>query len=601
MGIVRGEVSFGVILEYVPCGDLERLLMLERDIPIPWKLRARFFLELANALDYLHSSNPKKIYIHGDLKPQNILLSETLEIKLADFGAATIAKLTGASSVTVCNIGNTQHTPYYTAPEFLNNPNQPRRSSMDVYSYGMICYEIITRQTIYSGSHVPHNTLLYLIERKGQKPDESCIQEVENSLIEGSVDACIFNKLKETMIQCWQAEPEQRSTMSSMKNNLNALAQSENIYDNQITKDAKSIVVHRKLITYESRKTQSHQFSVKRLLLSIFQWFVYIFSFIIASKIIFWILSLTLQMWFTSFVKIPTKSEEPVIFFLIDGVKLQKPSIIGRTSYPPTFFPRAFMTTNPADMQSIVKINDLVYLISSLTNQNAYRTNVSVSDPYTSWEKVKWPDRYKNRRYIAYKDSIFAVGAYNNNITSRRKLTVEHGQSADLYIPAINGWVALPNTNQWHYGHALVIFNELICSTGGLYARNPECFNESTYTWTTLPPMLLPHRYQPAAVALNGELYVIGGAWPENIKHPTKEHTVPLDSVERFNPQTNSWIEVAKLQDARFNHCAGVFNGEIYVVGETSSMIEKYDPVKNIWYNMGALPNAKPFRKFIPA
>ena len=97
---------------------------VENNTDLPWDLRARFFIELVNVLDYLRNHDPERSYIHGDLKPQNVLLGDLLVIKLADFGAAAITKVTGASSLDLTGEGSAQHLPYYTAPEFWNNPTK---------------------------------------------------------------------------------------------------------------------------------------------------------------------------------------------------------------------------------------------------------------------------------------------------------------------------------------------------------------------------------------------------------------------------------------------------------------------------------------------
>ena len=76
---LKTKRSFAVVMENAPCGDLDRLLHDGKDVPLPWKLRARFFTELADALDYLHNHDPKRRCIHGDLKPQRVLLGQKLE------------------------------------------------------------------------------------------------------------------------------------------------------------------------------------------------------------------------------------------------------------------------------------------------------------------------------------------------------------------------------------------------------------------------------------------------------------------------------------------------------------------------------------------
>jgi len=170
---------FAIILEYVPCGDLETFLLLDTNLPLPWKIRLRFFVKLADALDYIHNRFKQEPYSHGDLKPQNILLDNALTIKVADFGAASISDLTGATSTTIegaltgTTPANTQHTPLYAAPELLKDLNQQKKRccSMDVYSYGMIGYEIIARKRVYSGSEISMDALMFLIRDTGQKPN----------------------------------------------------------------------------------------------------------------------------------------------------------------------------------------------------------------------------------------------------------------------------------------------------------------------------------------------------------------------------------------------------------------------------------------------
>ena len=240
--------SSTIILEYVPNGNLESLLMQDKDIPLPWKLRARFFTELSNALDYLHNHDPNRSYIHEDLKPQNVLLGDLLVIKLADFGAATINKYTGASTLAISGKDNTQHTPFYTAPEFLKNPTKCRSQKMDVYSFGMIGYEILTRKAVYSGASVSHEVVLNNIMFHGQKPNVTLINEVKNSLLlKCRDDSEIFRELDEIVQQSWETEPEDRPKITDVRKRLEEMTHLKNIYDKATDKAANEVVERNKL------------------------------------------------------------------------------------------------------------------------------------------------------------------------------------------------------------------------------------------------------------------------------------------------------------------------------------------------------------------
>ena len=124
---------FGIIMEKVKCGNLRDLMIVNNSIEtIHWTMRYRILYELANALKYLHYHDPKKAYVHLDIKPENVLLTLNLKVKLADFGSLDIAIATGAMP-TICISANNQYTPLYTAPERLHKLNSKVASSMDVY------------------------------------------------------------------------------------------------------------------------------------------------------------------------------------------------------------------------------------------------------------------------------------------------------------------------------------------------------------------------------------------------------------------------------------------------------------------------------------
>ena len=122
-------------MEEIKCGNLKDLFVNNQNIKtIDWKLRFKIVYQLASALDYLHFHNPNQSYVHLDVKPENILLTAKLSVKLTDFGALEIALRTGAIPTTKLS-ENKQYTPYYTAPERLRDLSAEPKSSMDVYRY----------------------------------------------------------------------------------------------------------------------------------------------------------------------------------------------------------------------------------------------------------------------------------------------------------------------------------------------------------------------------------------------------------------------------------------------------------------------------------
>ena len=225
---------FGIIMEEVRCGNLRDLMIAEVTVMIPWKLRFRIIFQLANALEYLHFHNPKKSYIHLDVKPENVLLTTNLTVKLADFGSLDIALATNAKptqTIYTCK----QYTPLYTAPERLADLNVESTAAMDVYSFSMICYEAITRQEVFHNARVNVALLVSLIADRGQKPDSKLIDAVEQDLKQQeSQEFEIFQCLKDIMQNCWCFEPKDRLTTKEVCKRFVNFAGTDSPYEQDI-------------------------------------------------------------------------------------------------------------------------------------------------------------------------------------------------------------------------------------------------------------------------------------------------------------------------------------------------------------------------------
>ncbi|KAI9010220.1 kinase-like domain-containing protein [Hyaloraphidium curvatum] len=120
---------FAVVYEFADGGDLKGMLDRVNDAhAFPWKGGIDCLLQVAQGMRYLHSKN----VLHCDLKPANILICRG-QFKITDFGLSTLRDLAGTS---------TAGTFGYTPPEALRSPPAPRDKPGDVYSFGMIAYEV---------------------------------------------------------------------------------------------------------------------------------------------------------------------------------------------------------------------------------------------------------------------------------------------------------------------------------------------------------------------------------------------------------------------------------------------------------------------------
>ena len=127
-----------IVMELVTGGDLAGALR-ERG-PLPPTVAASIGQQIADALDAAHSRG----IVHRDIKPSNVLLSTGGRVKVADFGIAqafTDAQLT-LTGVTMGSV-------HYFSPEQARG--EPVGTPSDIYSVGLVLYEMLTGQRAYSG------------------------------------------------------------------------------------------------------------------------------------------------------------------------------------------------------------------------------------------------------------------------------------------------------------------------------------------------------------------------------------------------------------------------------------------------------------------
>jgi serine/threonine protein kinase len=126
-----------LVYEYMPNGSLDGHLFGGDGGSCPsWRDRYGIMLGVARGLVYLHDGCRERI-IHCDIKPENILLDEDMSPRIADFGMAKLVGRDFSRALTTM-----RGTIGYLAPEWVSG--QPISTKADVYSYGMVLFELIS-------------------------------------------------------------------------------------------------------------------------------------------------------------------------------------------------------------------------------------------------------------------------------------------------------------------------------------------------------------------------------------------------------------------------------------------------------------------------
>ncbi|KAE8656104.1 Serine/threonine-protein kinase-like protein [Hibiscus syriacus] len=125
-----------IVVEYMPNGSLFDLLHSSSVRPPGWSRRVRFALQVAKAVQALHSANPP--VIHRDIKSSNVLIDRNWNARLGDFGLALRGHVEDVRVKCTPPAG----TLGYLDPGYLASSDVSTKS--DVFSYGILLLEIIS-------------------------------------------------------------------------------------------------------------------------------------------------------------------------------------------------------------------------------------------------------------------------------------------------------------------------------------------------------------------------------------------------------------------------------------------------------------------------
>ena len=182
-----GEIQF-ISMEFVEGQTLKGLLKCKMQLPVPIGLRVA--RQVLLGLTAAHDAD----VIHGDIKPENVIISHRGEVKVMDFGVARLANVETAG-------GSVSGTPRYMPPEQFQG--RPINSRSDIYSLGIMLFELFAGEPPFNGKTLSElftrhlNTplpalrdfnnavspdLVYILERATQKRPEDRYESAREML-----------------------------------------------------------------------------------------------------------------------------------------------------------------------------------------------------------------------------------------------------------------------------------------------------------------------------------------------------------------------------------------------------------------------------------
>lgn len=153
----RGEPSY--IMRYAEGQDLATLIQMPKgrldSVALPLEQAVRILVKLCETLAYAHDHG----VLHLDLKPENIMLGRYGEVLIMDWGAARVYDTVKYEAGIKQHTGDSVHiehkhenrnlligTPAYMSPEQLKSPRDQLKPASDIFSIGILFYQMITGQ-----------------------------------------------------------------------------------------------------------------------------------------------------------------------------------------------------------------------------------------------------------------------------------------------------------------------------------------------------------------------------------------------------------------------------------------------------------------------
>ncbi|KAK1548945.1 hypothetical protein Q3G72_024113 [Acer saccharum] len=214
LGFCSEEKHRLLVYELISNGSLANFLF--RKSRPNWYQRMQIVFGIARGLFYLHEECSSQI-IHCDIKPQNILLDDSLTARISDFGLAKMLMADQTRTTTAI-----RGTKGYVAPEWFRN--QPITVKVDVYSFGILLLELICCRKNFEQNMEDENQMILADWVYDCYRDETLHLLVENDE-EALHDMKRVKKYVMIAIWCIQEDPTLRPSMKKVTQMLEEVVQ----------------------------------------------------------------------------------------------------------------------------------------------------------------------------------------------------------------------------------------------------------------------------------------------------------------------------------------------------------------------------------------
>lgn len=207
---INQETRPCIVTEYCARGSLWDVLEQARDgagdvaSELTWSRRLEMALDAARGMLYLHSLSPA--ILHRDLKSPNMLVTAEWRVKVADFGLSKMSDLI-ADSTAMSTVQN--NNPRWLAPEVLRGGGATAGRPSDVFSFGIVMWELLTWEVPWRSLRDWGQILVGVVVDNRRPP----VPQDRRTLPGRREDNDRFESLEgyiALMERCWSPNPDQR-------------------------------------------------------------------------------------------------------------------------------------------------------------------------------------------------------------------------------------------------------------------------------------------------------------------------------------------------------------------------------------------------------